>query len=108
MTRPVPQGTPFLHVAAATGIWYALIIAANTGATLAKGTGWGGVMPALIVGGILFVIATPLMWLFLMRKRLGAWALVPLAVPIYLAVALVISAIVGGFRGVYLFLLSQM
>ena len=108
VARPVPQGTPFLHVVAATGIWYALVIAANTGAALAKGTGWSGVAPALIVGGILFVITTTVTWLILMRKRLNAWALVALTVPIYIAVAMVIGAIIGGFRGVYLFLLAQM
>lgn len=107
-TRPVPEGTPFPHVAAAAGAWYAVVIAAYASVALEKGTGWDGVTPALVVGGILFVMTTVVTWLILMKRRVRAWALVLLAVPIYIAMAMVIGAITGGLRGIYLFMLNQM
>ena len=106
--RAVPQGTPFGHVAAATGAWYAVVIAGYTGAALAKGTGWSGVVPALVVGGILFVITTVVTWLILMKTRLKAWALVTITVPIYIGVVIVVFVITGGIRGFYEALLNRM
>lgn len=85
-----------------------MIIAAYVSKALEKQTGWDGLVPALVVGGILFVMSTVVTWLILMKRRLKLWTLIPFTVPIYIAVAIVIGSITGGLRGVYVFMLNQM
>ncbi|MGW6931521.1 hypothetical protein ACWGE0_15820 [Lentzea sp. NPDC054927] len=87
------EGTPFLHVAAGAGIWYLVIVARSIVGALNTRTGWDGVVPALVDGGILFAVTTTVTWLILLRRRLKAWTLIPFTVPIYIAVAIVIGLI---------------
>lgn len=70
-----------------------MIIASPVARALNKRTGWDDVVPALVDGGILFVVTTTVTWLILLRRRLKAWTLIPFTVPIYIAVAIVIGLI---------------
>ncbi|MFI6099748.1 hypothetical protein ACIA8G_29675 [Lentzea sp. NPDC051213] len=105
--QQVRKGTPFLHCAAGASIWYAALIAAFVAITLKTQSGWGNLVPALLIGGVFWVITTTVTWLVLMKVRVQQWVLIPLTLPIYLAVWFVLYVIVGGLSNLYMMLLSR-
>lgn len=104
--RAVTKGTPFLHCAAGASIWYIALIVAFIAAAVKTGAGLGNLVPALVIGAVFWVMTTTITWLVLMRSRVQPWALIPLTVPIYVLVWIVLNGIVGAFKNVFMVLVG--
>ncbi|RAS65673.1 hypothetical protein C8D87_104224 [Lentzea atacamensis] len=104
--QPVRKGTPFLHCAAGAFIWYIALIVAFLAAALKTRAGLVNLLPALVIGAVFWVLASTITWLILMRTRVQPWVLIPLTVPIYVLVWIVVGGLMGAFANVYAVLIS--
>ncbi|MFS8095867.1 hypothetical protein LFM09_01900 [Lentzea alba] len=103
---PVKRGTPFLHCAAGASIWYFALIAAYVAVGLKTGSGLGQLGAALLVGAVLYLPTTVIMWLCLLRARLQPWVLIFVSLPIYFVVWVLANGTMGALRVVFGALLS--
>ncbi|MFC3895935.1 hypothetical protein ACFOWZ_31050 [Lentzea rhizosphaerae] len=102
---PAKKGTPLLHCAAGASIWYIAWIVTVVVANVRTQSEWDNLAPALVIGGVFWVITTVVTWLILMRAKIAPWVLIPLTIPVYLVVWMVIYGIIGAIKNVYLMLL---
>lgn len=98
---PVQRGTPLAHCAAGASVWYVALITAYVIIALRTGAGLGQIVPALLVGALLFGVTTFTTYLILLRVKIKPWLLIFVTLLIYFVTWSLISGVMGALGAVF-------
>jgi energy-converting hydrogenase Eha subunit B len=86
MNAPVQQRrTPYPHCLAGASVWYVAAAVAFAASALKTGSGWAGVLGALVIGVVPMFVSSLLVWLIARNYLIQPWLLILIALPFFAA-----------------------
>jgi hypothetical protein len=97
MYAPFPQARPripYLTCLAAASFWYSAALLGYTAWAVKSGQ-WQGVLGALLIGLVPWLLSSLLVWLIMRTTEVPSWVLTVVALPFFAVLWMMISFFVG-------------